>query len=248
MTALYDKIGSGYAVMRRTDATIARAVHAALRGATRIINIGAGAGSYEPGDIDLVAVEPSAEMITQRPAEAHPAQQAAAESLPFADNSFSHAMTINSMHHWSDRAQAFAEISRVATDKFVAVTWDRSAEPFWLTRDYFPEIYARDRAQFPDLDQLGNYFDDVQISVLPIPAQCEDGLFAAFWRRPQAYLQSQVRQSMSAFATMEDADPGLQRLTGDLQSGQWHEKNKALLDLPEMDCGYRLITCRIRNA
>ncbi|MEM7254274.1 MAG: class I SAM-dependent methyltransferase, partial [Pseudomonadota bacterium] len=140
MEAKYDDIGVNYAVTRQTDPTIARQLYAKLDGATRIVNIGAGAGSYEPSGVDLVAVEPSMEMIAQRPDGAYPAYQGAAECLPFDDASFSHAMTVLSMHHWVDQSRAFAEVNRVATEKFVAITWDPSAGPFWLTRDYFPEI------------------------------------------------------------------------------------------------------------
>ena len=140
MNAIYDRIGVNYSVTRCTDPQVAQQLYAELQGATRIINIGAGTGSYEPENFDLVAVEPSAEMIAQRAADAYHVEQAFAESLPFDDNSFSHAMSVLSMHHWVDRPQAFSEINRVATEKFVTITWDPDSEPFWLTRDYFPEI------------------------------------------------------------------------------------------------------------
>src|SRR4051794_8638406 len=39
----------------------------ALGDACTVLNVGAGAGSYEPSDRQVVAVEPSAEMIAQRP-------------------------------------------------------------------------------------------------------------------------------------------------------------------------------------
>ena len=137
MDAIYDEIGVNYSVTRGTDPRIAEQLYAELEGATRIVNIGAGTGSYEPEDVPLVAVEPSAEMISQRKAGSHPVEQASAEKLPFDDNSFSHAMTVLSMHHWVDKPLAFSEINRVAMEKFVAITWDPASEPFWLTRDYF---------------------------------------------------------------------------------------------------------------
>ena len=94
MDAKYDKIGNNYSVMRVTDPRIAEQLYAELRGATRIVNIAAGTGSYEPEDIELVAVEPSSVMIAQRKAGSHPVEQAFAEQLPFEDRSFSHAMTV----------------------------------------------------------------------------------------------------------------------------------------------------------
>ncbi|TGD76241.1 class I SAM-dependent methyltransferase [Mangrovimicrobium sediminis] len=244
MSTIYDSMGVNYSVRRCTDPQIFLQLYAELEGATRIVNIGAGTGSYEPADIPLVAVEPSQEMISQRHPSAHPVEQAFAESLPFENESFSHAMTILSMHHWHDRAAAYREINRVATEKFVAITWDPNAEPFWLTRDYFPEMYALDRRNFPGLEELRACFDDVESAPLLIPAQCEDGFLAAFWRRPKAYLSSQVRQSISSFSKLHPAPDGLRRLAADLASGAWAEKNRSILEEPYLDVGYRIITAK----
>jgi len=145
MNPVYDDIGAHYTLTRCTDPKIAQQIYSELHGATRIINIGAGTGSYEPKGVDLVAVEPSSTMISQRKSGSYPVEKAFAEKLPFEDNSFSHAMTVLSMHHWENRALAFSEINRVVTEKFVAVTWDPASAPFWFTRDYFPEIYKRDK-------------------------------------------------------------------------------------------------------
>lgn len=248
MTAIYDDIGINYAVRRRTDPDIARQLHAELAGATRILNIGAGTGSYELSEVAMVAVEPSAEMIAQRAGDCCPVKQASAESLPFESDSFSHAMTVNSMHHWQNRAQAFSEINRVAREKFVAVTWDPDSEPFWLTRDYFPAIYQTDLRIFPRLAELHDHFDEVTARPLKIPAECQDGLLAAFWKRPQAYLDAGVRQSMSSFAGLPGLDDGLEKLQRDLSSGRWADINAALLDAADIDVGYRLVTASIRKA
>lgn len=247
MKPIYDKIGIDYAVMRRTDPTIARQLYAELQGATRIINIGAGTGSYEPDDTPLVAVEPSAEMIAQRPVGSHRVEQGSAENLPFDDNSFSHAMTILSIHHWQDRARAYSEINRVATEKFVAITWDPNAEPFWLTRDYFPEIHAADSNIFPEMEAFNDHFDEVVVMPLQIPSDCQDGFFAAYWKRPEAYLSATVRQSMSPFAKIGNLAEGLQRLEDDLASGAWAQKNHHLLSASSFDAGYRIVSAKVRN-
>ena len=248
MNAIYDDIGTTYSVTRCTDPKIAQQIYAELQGATRIVNIGAGTGSYEPEDIALVAVEPSAKMIAQRKIGAHSVEQAFAEKLPFEHNSFSHAMTVLSMHHWADRARAFREINRVATEKFVALTWDPNAEPFWLTRDYFPEIHEMDKQIFPDLDELQAHFDEVNMRPLLIPSDCQDGFFAAFWKRPAAYLNSTVRQSMSPFAKIKELSAGLQRLEEDLASGVWAKNNQAILNASFLDVGYRVVSAKVRNS
>jgi SAM-dependent methyltransferase len=211
------------------------------------VNIGAGTGSYEPENVALVAVEPSLKMISQRKVGSYPVEQAFAEELPFENNSFSHAMTVLSMHHWENRKLAFNEINRVATEKFVAITWDPKSEPFWLTRDYFPEIHETDKRIFPDLEELNDYFDEVKMSPLRIPSDCKDGFLAAFWKRPEAYLDSDIRQSMSSFSKKTRQSEGLQKLEDDLDSGTWAKKNHAILNASSLDVGYRMISAKVRN-
>ena len=247
MKAKYDEIGINYSVKRGTDPKIAAQLNEKLLGATKIVNIGAGTGSYEPTYVDLIAVEPSAEMISQRKKDSYPVKQAFAEKLPFADNSFSHAMTVLSMHHWNDRKAAFSEINRVATEKFVAITWDPNAKPFWLTSDYFPEIYEEDISIFPSLDEFSEHFDDLEMKPLWIPDDCKDGFLASFWKRPKAFLDSRVRQSISSFSKLTKLDEGLQKLESDLQSGDWRKNNQEILESLYLDVGYKLITAKVRK-
>ena len=247
MDAIYDKIGVNYSVTRCTDPTIAKQLYSELQGAVRIVNIGAGTGSYEPENVDLIAVEPSSKMIAQRKMDSYRVEQAFAEKLPFENSSFSHAMSVLSMHHWENKALAFSEINRVATEKFVAITWDPKSDPFWLTRDYFPEIYEMDKLIFPDLEELNEHFDDVKMSPLQVPSDCKDGFFAAFWKRPEAYLNSKVRQATSPFSKIKDLSQGLQKLKDDLDSGAWVKNNHAILSASTLDVGYRIISAKVRN-
>ena len=242
----YDTIGIGYANQRQPDPRLARQIASKLSGAPRILNIGAGTGSYEPEGVDLIAVEPSQTMIDQRPLGAHQVVQASAEQLPFEDNSFSHTMTVLSMHHWSDRQKAFEEINRVTTDKFIAVTWNPEAGPFWLTRDYFPEIVEMDNLIMPRIDELAKHFDIMEVEPLLIPEDCVDGFLAAYWKRPSAYLNARVRGSISTFGKLKNVEKGLNQLEQDIINGTWSEKNQDILDLPALDAGYVIVSCSIR--
>lgn len=242
MEPKYDNIGIGYSKRRMSDPEIARQLNSKLQGATRILNIGAGTGSYEPKNIDLVAVEPSAKMIAQRDPGSHPVVQSFAESLPFENNSFSHTMTVLSMHHWSDRKQAYSEINRVTTKKFIAISWNPDSEPFWLTKEYFPEIYETDLTIFPSIEDIKNSFKNVEISPLLIPFDCQDGFLAAYWRRPEAYLDKEVRNSISTFSKLEKLKQGLAKLESDLKQGIWETKNKSILESKWLDAGYIIIT------
>ncbi|MEM7551506.1 MAG: class I SAM-dependent methyltransferase [Bacteroidota bacterium] len=247
MNPIYDQIGINYSGNRCTDPKIAEQLFSKLKGAKRIVNIGAGTGSYEPESVEVVAVEPSSEMIAQRKMDSYPSVQAYAEKLPFEDHSFSHAMTVLSMHHWENRAQAFREINRVITEKFIALTWNPASDPFWLTRDYFPEIYEMDLNIFPKMEEFTKHFNEVEVSSLMVPDDCKDGFLSTFWKRPQAYLDEQVRQSMSAFAKIGDYSDRLEKLKIDLQSGTWKERNQNILDKTALDMGYVIVSAKVKK-
>lgn len=110
----YDTHGRGYAQRRLADPRFAARIEAALDDAQTVLNVGAGAGSYEPRDRWLLAVEPSATMRAQRPSDAAPCLAAAAESLPLDNDSVDAAMACVTIHHWRDRAAGLAELRRVA--------------------------------------------------------------------------------------------------------------------------------------
>ena len=150
MTQLYDAIGATYREHRRPDARIAGAITRALGDARATVNVGAGAGAYEPRDRPVVAVEPSLTMIRQRPAGSAPVVQASALQLPFREATFAAALAVLTVHHWPDRARGLTELARVVRDRVVVVTWDPASVGFWLTENYFPEIVAIDRRDLPD--------------------------------------------------------------------------------------------------
>jgi SAM-dependent methyltransferase len=252
--ALYNTIGQNYAALRRPDARIAEAINASLGEALRVANIGAGAGSYEPRDRHVIAVEPSDVMIRQRPATAAPCLLGSAETLPLETASVDAAMAILTTHHWSDRERGFREMARVARHRVVILTWVPDANPntpFWLTRDYFPEIEAYDRTIFPSAPALTAMLErcigPTRMSPLMVPHDCTDGFLCAYWRRPKLYLDPARRAAISSFARV-DAEPGLAKLRADLDSGRWTQRNGELLELNSFDAGYRLVTCDVANA
>lgn len=238
--ATYDTIGEGYARRRRPDPRIAAAILAALGPARSVINVGAGAGSYEPTDRAVLAVEPSALMIAQRSADAAPCVQGSAEALPAADGAFEAAMAVLTIHHWSDWRAGLREMRRVARDGVVLLTFDTEGADFWLWRDYFPELLALDRRIMPPLQAMADELGPFEARVVPIPHDCVDGFLGAFWRRPEVYLDPTARRSMSSFAKI-DAQDGLARLAADLESGAWRARNADVLDRDSLDVGYRLL-------
>jgi SAM-dependent methyltransferase len=238
---LYDRIGRGYAAYRRPEPRIAARIVEALGDARSVVNVGAGAGSYEPADRAVVAVEPSGEMVRQRATDAAPAVRACAEQLPFRDRAFDAAMAVLTIHHWADAACGLAEMRRAARGRVVILTWDPGHTGWWLVRDYFPEIPEFDRRTFPSIETMRAALGQIEVHPVPVPADCVDGFLGAYWRRPEAYLDDGARGAISAFPRLSDVDARLACLRADLADGTWHARNADLLALDELDLGYRLV-------
>lgn len=242
---LYDSIGTAYTATRRTDPRIAATIWAALGDARTVLNVGAGTGSYEPPDRDVTAVEPSAVMRAQRPASAAPCVAAGAESLPFEDGSFDAAMAVSTVHHWRDPIAGLREMRRVAR-RVVMFTHDASEagwlHRFWLIRDYLPEV-AGLVAGRPSVDDLARAVG-ARLEPVPVPWDCADGLFEAYWRRPGAYLDDHVRRAVSIWARVgpQVEQRAVHDLRGDLACGRWADRNHDLLALDAAELGLRLLT------
>jgi SAM-dependent methyltransferase len=243
MAQAYDHIGLGYARSRRSDPRIAAPIQAALRGADTVLNVGAGAGSYEPRDAAVVAVEPSRTMLRQRPPGAAPALRAHAEALPFRDGAFAAALAVLTLHHWRDWRAGLGEALRVSRDKVVLFTWDPDSPGFWF-RDYAPELLETDRRRFPRIAALTAALIDPQVVPVPIPHDCVDGFMGAYWRRPAAYLSPEVRAAISSL-TDGSAQPALDRLAADLASGAWDRKHGHLRQVDALDLGYCVVAGRV---
>jgi ubiquinone/menaquinone biosynthesis C-methylase UbiE len=217
-------------------------VREAVGDAHSVVNVGAGSGSYEPSDLRVVAIEPSPVMLAQRPAGSAPAVQAVAEGLPFRDGAFDCATALLTVHHWTDPARGFAELRRVARRQ-VVLTWDPALvmERSWLFRDYLPEAVEREEG-LATLPRVLEELPGARVVPVPVARDCADGFAAAYWARPQAYLDPAVRAGISAFALLDPAvvDAAMARLAADLEDGTWARRCSDLLDLPALDVGYRL--------
>jgi SAM-dependent methyltransferase len=240
MSELYDRIGRSYSATRGEDPRIAAAIHAALGDARTVLNVGAGAGAYEPRDRDVTAVEPSAVMRAQRPPAAAPCIDARAEALPFADGAFDATMAVLSDHHWSDRLAGLRELRRVGR-RAVVFQWDPAfVDAFWLTREYLPSFARGLHAGFEGARAaLGATREEV----VPIPHDCRDGFLMAYWRRPEAYLDATVRANISVFSLLaaDEVATMVGALRADLESGAWELRHGDLLTRDELDLGYRLL-------
>ena len=243
----YERIGRGYASNRREDPRIAALIEGALGDADTVVNVGAGAGSYEPRDRHVIAIEPSDVMATQRPAGLAPAIRATAGALPLRDSSVDAAMAILTVHHWdAEQERGVRELRRVARDRVVILTFDAAVcARMWLVADYLPELAELDRRIFPSIGTLTDWLScpDARVEIVEVARDTPDWTFAAFWAHPERVLDSSVRASTSGFARMAPAvvERVVARLGADLESGAWDGRHGHLRELRAFDAGLRLV-------
>jgi len=242
----YERIGRGYAAVRREDPRIAAILHEALGNARSVVNVGAGAGSYEPSDRYVIAIEPSDVMASQRPAELAPAIRATAGALPLRDDAVDAAMAILTVHHWdAELERGVGELRRVARGPVVILTFDATvSNRMWLVADYLPEVGELDRGIFPRMQQLTAWLGaETRIHTVPVPADTPDWTFAAFWAHPERVIDRAARAATSGFARTDPAvvDRVVAQLRVDLESGAWDARHGDLRRLDAYDAGLRLV-------
>jgi SAM-dependent methyltransferase len=242
---VYDTIGRAYVAHRRPDPRWAAVVATEVAAAPGdlVVNVGAGAGSYEPGHCAVVAVEPSTVMIDQRPAGAAPVVRASASALPLPSGCADIALAVLTVHHWDDWASGLAELCRIAPRRVVVAIDFEVHSHFWLLDEYLPEVGDHAWRGHPGHEVIADAIGADLVVPLPVPRDMEDGVLGAYWSRPEAYLDAGVRANASGLAL---ADPavvarGIAALKADLDSGAWRERHADLLALDSIDLGYRLV-------
>src|SRR5919108_5458689 len=206
--ARYDGIGATYAATRREDPRIAALIHEALGEARTVVNVGAGAGSYEPRDRHVVAVEPSEVMIAQRDPALPPAIRSGAYPLPLDDQSVDAAMAILTIHHWDqDQERGVREMRRVARGRVVILTFDPDVSArMWLIADYLPEVAELDRRTCPAPETLARWLGgEVDVREVAISRDTPDWMLGSFWAHPERVLDVRARNATSGFARMSPA-------------------------------------------
>ena len=244
----YEVAGHSYAGYRQTDPRIAAYVHQALQDAETGLNVGAGAGSYEPDGKYVVAVEPSAVMRSQRAKNGKvPAINAKADQLPFDDNAFDASMAMVTIHHWPDIEKGLQELRRVTKNQVVLMTFDPDAlDKFW-NATYFPELIEVERQRYPKIDRIVKALGGkTEVLEIPIPLDCVDGFQEAFYGRPEAFLEKEVRKSQSAWGFLPAGleEKLVENLANELQSGEWDRKYGHFRTQENFTCALRLIVSR----
>jgi SAM-dependent methyltransferase len=242
----YDRIGGGYTRTRREDPRLAARILAALGDARTVVNVGAGAGSYEPPDRHVIAIEPSDVMAAQRPPGRVPAIRASAEALPLRDASVDAAMAVLTIHHWdAARRQGVEELRRVARGPVVIVTIDASvATRMWLPAEYLPELAALDRETVPAIDDVRAWLGGTStVETLEIARDTPDWTLMSFWAHPERVLDADARAATSGFARLPPAvvERVVDDVRRDLASGAWDRRHGHLRARGSFDAGLRLV-------
>ena len=212
-----------------------------------MLNVGAGAGSYEPIDRAVTAVEPSATMRAQRPPELPTAIDAVAEALPFDDDSFDASLATFTVHQWSNLAAGLSELRRVTRGPVVILSCDPDeVERFWLN-DYAPRVLQTEARRYPSLGGLADGLSGrISIDSVPIPLDCVDGFGEAYYGRPELFLDAGARLANSAWSFVPD-DVALRyvaHLADDLASGEWDRRYGELRNQPAFEGSLRLLVAR----
>lgn len=239
----YERHGRTYTRHRRADPRIAARIHAALGDARTVLNVGAGAGSYEPSDRWVLAVEPSATMRAQRPADAAPVVAARAEALPFDDAAVDAAMACVTIHHWEPAQAGLAELRRVARGPVVVFTFELEHLPAWQL-EFLHEGVVKELPRFPAIEDIAAVLGGrTRVERIPTPGDCTDGFFEAFWRRPESLLDPAVRSAQSVWALLESGVEQriVERLAGALRSGTWDAEHGHLRTRDSFDGALRLV-------
>ncbi|HEX4009491.1 MAG TPA: methyltransferase domain-containing protein [Solirubrobacteraceae bacterium] len=242
----YERIGRGYAQLRRQDPRLAHRLREALGDASTVVNVGAGAGSYEPRDRHVIAIEPSDVMAAQRPPELAPAIRADAGTLPLRDGSVDAALAVLTVHHWDTQQQpGVRELRRVTRGPVVIVTFDqRVSSRMWLVADYLPEVAELDRRIFPSIDELAGWLGGrTHTELVPVARDTPDWTLAAFWAHPERVADPAARGATSGFSRMDERLVGraVDAVGADLASGEWDRRHGDLRSLAAFDAGMRLL-------
>jgi SAM-dependent methyltransferase len=247
----YRRIGDGYSNYRRPDPYIAQLIELHLAGAIRVLNVGAGAGSYEPRDREVTAVEPSATMRAMRPPDLPQAIDARAEDLPFPDGGFDASMATFTVHQWPDLASGLSEMRRVTCGPVIVLTCDPArVRDFWLN-EYAPEVLDVEAGRYPALSTIAKALGGAsRIVPVPIPLECADCFNEAYYGRPEGLLMPDARRACSAWSFVGEAAERrfTSTLSRDLADGTWDKRFGHLRRQPFFDGSLRLIVgMRVRQ-
>jgi SAM-dependent methyltransferase len=241
----YDRKNHHYSAIRKTDPRIFEYIRESLNGSSTVLNVGAGTGSYEPDDRYVIAVEPSSVMRAKRVALGrNPAVDARADDLPFDDRSFDASMAVLTIHHWPDLRAGLLEMKRVTKKRIIILTYDPDKLDVFWNAHYFPKLIEVERRRYPKLDVIAECLEkEVKVTPIKIPLDCADGFQEAFYGRPEAFLQADVRSAQSAWAFLDDTTVKqyVERLADDLKSGEWDRLYGRCRTVPEFEGAFRLL-------
>jgi hypothetical protein len=148
------------------------------------------------------------------------------------------------VHHWPDIDQGLKELRRVTKNQVVIMTFDpEQLDNFW-NADYFPELIEVERARYPTIDFIKKSLGgNCEIVAIPVPFDCSDGFQEAFYGRPEAFLEKEVRLVQSAWGFLQDGleEQLVNRLSTDLASGAWDKKYVHYRMEPTFSCALRLV-------
>jgi hypothetical protein len=152
-------------------------------------------------------------------------------------------MACVTIHHWESAEKGLGELRRVSRGPVVVFTFELEALPAWQL-EYLREGIAKELPRFPAIDDIEAALGGrTRVERVPTPGDCVDGFFEAFWKRPEALLDPQVRSAQSMWALLEPEEEQLiaGRLGAALESGEWDAEHGHLREQDSFDGALRLV-------
>lgn len=132
---------------------------------------------------------------------------------------------------------------RVARGPVVVLTFELDALPAWQL-EFLREGIELERPRFGTVEALAAALGGrTKIERISTPADCSDGFFEAFWNRPEALLDPDIRASQSMWALLDDGveERIVARLGAALESGDWDAEYGHLRSQQSFDGSLRLV-------
>lgn len=237
---IYNTIGKNYNNTRSADPWIANKMLSLLQPQTNglFLDVGCGTGNYlevflEKG-FDFYGVEPSDVMLTTALNRYKSIiKKAFVEQLPFDDSFFNGSTAMFTFHHWKDKQKGLSEIFRILKPGSRLVLLSFTPEQlfnYWHVH-YFPEMIRRSAAIVPEKEEMKSWLHHAGFSVVSsenyfVHDELTDHFFYSNKRRPEKYLDPEVRNGISSFTAFSDPDEvksGLIKLEQDIASGVIHD-------------------------
>ena len=235
---IYDKIGVDYNFTRRADPYLSDRLYQLLtpQKGRIYLDIGCGTGNYTIAlhnrNVNFIGIDPSERMLAEAKTKCNTIQwqNGKAENIPLESNTMDGVMASLTLHHWTDLNTGLKELSRVlksGSRLIIFTSTSEQMEGYWLNH-YSPKMLQDSIDQMPNYQPIltalmQNGFQVINEEKYFIKEDLQDLFLYSGKYNPSLYFHNSVRQGISSFASLanaEEVELGLEKLKQDTESGE----------------------------